>query len=141
MNRTAAFLIAYFTLFTLLTGCVPLGQTLSPETPSGQQAATQSLIDDAQTALENNNLHQAEMHIERAVRIEPRNPAIWHTMARIKLHKQEYAQAINFCLKSNSMIGDQKSLQKENLLLMSQAYFLMGQYDKAKFVQQQAAEL
>ena len=142
MTKTAAVaFVALFTIIALLTGCVPLDQISEPTSVPGQQAATQSLLADAQAAIDANDFHQAEMHIERAVRIEPRNALLWHTMARIKFHKREYGQAVNFCLKSNSLIPGQNQLKKDNLLLMEQAYYQMGDYDKAMEARQQAAEI
>lgn len=119
------------------TGCALQKTILSPE-EAGRQKAVSSLLSEAQAAMDNNRLNQAEIILERAVRIEPSNALLWHAMAKLKFHQHEYPQTINFCLKSNSLIANQKHLQKENLLLMKQAYFLMGDYEKANNAQRQA---
>lgn len=126
--------------FLLLAGCVIQKTIVSPE-EAGRQKAVFSLLSEAQTAMDNNNLNHAETILERAVRIEPGNALLWHTLAKIKFHQHEYPQAINFCLKSNSLISNQKHLQKENLLLMKQAYFLMGDHEKADDAQRQADDV
>ena len=133
-------LVAALAITALLTGCIPYGDSDSSSL-SGQQTATQSLLAQAQTAMDENNFHQAEMYIERAVRIEPRNPRLWHTMAMIKLQQGQYGEVVNFCLKSNSLVADNAQLKKENLLLMALAYHQMGEYDKAEAVERQAAEI
>ena len=46
------------------------------------------------------NLDQASGYIERALRIEPRDPQLLQHMAEIKLQKEEYQQALNFAVKS-----------------------------------------
>lgn len=141
MKKTAVALIAALTSIMMLNGCTPHGHLTEPTASAGQQAATQTLLADANAAMNNNDFHQAEMHVERAVRIEPRNPYLWHTLAKIKIQQGKYDEAVNFCLKSNSLIADNALLKKENLLLMALAYHQMGEYDKAEDAQQQAAEM
>ena len=133
--------VAAYAVFAVVAACVPFEKTSVPPSQTGQQAAVQSLLTYAQAAMEINDYNQAEMHIERAVRIEPQNPLLWHTMAKIKFNQNQYGQVINFCLKSNSMNTGQNQLKKDNLLLMASAYYMMGEYEKAEFVKQQADQV
>lgn len=126
--------------FLLSAGCIIQKPVVSPE-EAGRQKAVSSLLAEAQGAMANNRLDHAEVILERAARIEPRDALVWHTLAKVKFHQHEYPQTINFCLKSNSLISDRKYLQKENLLLMEQAYSLMGDYEKADNAKRQADDV
>lgn len=64
---------------------------------------------------------QAEMTLERALRIEPGNPAYWYYMGKIKLRKKQYAQAIQLCLKSKSLAGKNEALMRINDTLIGEA--------------------
>ncbi len=142
MNRSFIFvLVVVFAVTMQLTGCVPFEKVPEQPAQTGQQAAVKSLLTYAQAAMDINDYNQAEMHMERAVRIEPQNPLLWHTMAKIKFNQNQYGQAVNFCLKSNSMITDQLQLKKDNLELMARAYYMMGEYEKAEFVKQQLSQI
>ena len=48
----------------------------------------------------------AAASIERALRIEPRNPRLWQELARVRLKQGQYAQAENVAARSNSWAGD-----------------------------------
>ena len=142
MKRTFATAFAFALVLSLqLSGCVPFEQVPEQPPQTGQQAAVKSLLAYAQAAMDINDYNQAEMHMERAVSIEPQNPLLWHTMAKIKFNQNQYGQAVNFCLKSNSMITDQLQLKRDNLELMARAYYMMGEYEKAEFVKQQLLQL
>lgn len=92
-------------------------------TPKSQAAA--SLHEKARGYLAKGNYSQAEMTIERALRIDPRNAEIWHTFAQTKYMQKEYAQTINMCLKSKSLIGKNDRLQRKNNELISQAQMFL----------------
>lgn len=76
---------------------------------------------DAEKNLDAGNLDKAEMLLERALRIEPRNAHYWYTMARIKYQQKQYKQTIQFCLKSNSLAMGIPQLTKLNFSLMEEA--------------------
>ncbi|NNK96329.1 MAG: hypothetical protein HKP41_18415 [Desulfobacterales bacterium] len=96
----------------------PPDRSIAP-TPKSQAAA--SLHDKARDYLAMGKYSQAELTIERALRIDPRNAGIWYTLAQTKYLQKEYAQTINMCLKSKSLITKHDRLQKMNDDLISQA--------------------
>ena len=69
---------------------------------------------------------RAEMLLERALRVEPKNGWYWHAMGRVQYAQGSYAQAIQFCLKSNSMAGRDADLKRNNRLLLKKAYTQTG---------------
>jgi tetratricopeptide (TPR) repeat protein len=80
-----------------------------------------ALYTDAEKALQGGQLEKSEMLLERALRIEPRNAHYWYTMARIKYEQGQYGQAIQFCLKSNSLAAGLPELTNLNNRLITQA--------------------
>lgn len=75
---------------------------------------------------------QAEMTLERALRVEPRNARLWHEMAQVKFGQKDYGQAVQFSIKSNSLAGKDYGLIQQNWLLMEKAYLEQGEPEKAR---------
>lgn len=65
-----------------------------------QNPAVKELTTQAHDAERAGNLDQAGSYIERALRIEPRDPQLLQHMAEIKLQKADYQQALSFAEKS-----------------------------------------
>jgi tetratricopeptide (TPR) repeat protein len=65
-----------------------------------QNPAVKQLTAQAQDAELAGNLDQASGYIERALRIEPRDPQLLQHMAELKLQKEDYQQALNFAVRS-----------------------------------------
>jgi hypothetical protein len=93
----------------------------SPPAYAPRTGPARALYLDAEQALARGEREQAEMLVERALRIEPRNPHYWYTLARIKYAQGEYPQAIQLCRKSTSLAGGQPQLIELNSRLMRQA--------------------
>ncbi len=74
---------------------------------------------------------KAEMMLERALRLEPRNARLWQEMAQVKYGQKDYDQVVQFCIKSNSLAGKDYGLIKQNWLLMEKAYLKLGKPEKA----------
>lgn len=121
--------LALLTAALMVSGCAVQPVSLPPR-ESGVQRATLSLLDEAEQALHAGNALKAEGYLERAVRIEPRNPRVWHALARSKFQQGQYPQAIQMARKSNSCLPD-RATERSNWLLMEQAYQAMGDTDKA----------
>jgi len=58
------------------------------------------LMADAGNAETTGDYNQASVLLERALRIQPRNPEILQQMAEVQLQKQDYEQALNFAVRS-----------------------------------------
>ena len=65
-----------------------------------QNPAVKQLTAQAENAEQAGDLDQAGGYLERALRIQPRDPQLLQHMAEIKLQKEDYQQALNFARKS-----------------------------------------
>ena len=77
-------------------------------------------------------LTNAAATLERAIRIEPRNPRLWQELARVRLKQGDYAQAENVAGRSNSFAGNDNALRAENWRLIAQAREAQGNADGAR---------
>lgn len=100
-------------------------QTPTPqyEPVTGQATALYTKADEALRAGQYAN---SEMLLERALRIEPQNAHYWYTLAKVKYQQQQYPQAVQFCLKADSLAGGQAQLIASNKELLENAKKKMG---------------
>ncbi|MHB8788387.1 MAG: tetratricopeptide repeat protein [Desulfobulbaceae bacterium] len=131
----------------LLYGCGVRQVSLPPPSPASMPTPAQppaptprervtppaalALLHDAEQALHAGNTRKADEYLERAIRIDPQNPQVWHALARSKFQQKQYPQTIQMSLKSNSFRPD-RATERSNWLLMEQAYLAMGDSPKAK---------
>jgi hypothetical protein len=101
-----------------------------PVPEEGKAAAT--LLASARQNKQAGKFSQAEMMLERALRVEPRNARLWHEMAQVKYDQKEYGQVVQFCIKSNSLAGKDYNLIQQNWQLMEKAYLELGEPEKAQ---------
>jgi len=115
----------------------PLPDAESPgsreSVPAPQEGkAAGALLASARQQVRAGDFSQAEIILERALRVEPRNARLWHEMAQVKYAQQNYSQAVQFCIKSNSLAGKDYNLTQQNWLLMEKAYINLGEPEKAR---------
>ena len=84
-------------------------------------AAVASLVTTARADAAAGRLVQAAASLERALRIEPRNPHLWQELARVRLRQGDYAQVESVAARSNSWAGGDSRLRAENWRLIAQA--------------------
>ena len=65
-----------------------------------QNPAVKELLADASSAESAGDYGQAAVLLERALRIEPRDPEILQSMAEVQLQSGDYQQALNFAVRS-----------------------------------------
>ena len=65
-----------------------------------QNPAVRELSDSAHEAEQAGNYAEAAMLLERALRIQPRDPELLQHMAEVKLQEQDYQQALSFASRS-----------------------------------------
>jgi len=112
----------------VFTGGCAIVQEPAPESapapvpaPAIESAAIASLMDGARQDVAAGRLANATASIERALRIEPRNPRLWQELARVRLKQGEYAQAESVAARSNSWAGGDNRLRAENWRLIAQS--------------------
>lgn len=91
--------------------------------------AVVALLDDADRYSGQGNNQQAIASVERALRIEPKNPFLWNKLGRLYLQNGSWVQAITMAKKSNVHAGGNRGLQADNWQIISRARQGLG--DKA----------
>ena len=97
-----------------------------PKSAMSGNRAVIALLDRAQADNESGQREAAGASLERALRIEPRNPWLWLELAQVRLAQGQYAQAITLARKSNSFAGRQHRVQAENWQVIGQARVAQG---------------
>ena len=83
-------------------------------------------------------LSTAAASIERALRIEPRNPRLWQELARIRLQQGQFVQVESVAARSNSFAGADNALRAENWRLIAQSREARGDADGARTARESA---
>ena len=119
-----------FFLVLLLAGCATREQP-APEVPPPPQVpeapairenvAIAGLVESARSDAASGRLVQAAATLERALRIEPRNPRLWNELARVRLRQGDPAQAAQLAARSNSFAGSDNQLRAANQAIIEQA--------------------
>ena len=83
--------------------------------------AVAGLMESARADAAAGRLPTAAASLERALRIEPRNPRLWQELARVRLQQGDYTQAESTAARSNSWAGSDSALRAENQRIIEQA--------------------
>src|SRR5262245_1035104 len=97
-----------------------------------QPPAIASLMDSARIDAVSGRLANAAASLERALRIEPRNPRLWQELSRVRLLQREYVQAESCAARSNSWAGSDDALRADNWRLIAQAREARGDTEGAR---------
>lgn len=144
-----------YRLFALafLAGCAAESPSPPSEAPApapaeapapaakGENVAIAGLMQSARSDSEAGKLGSAAATLERALRIEPKNPRLWQELARVRLKQGEYTQAENVAARSNAWAGSDNSLRAENWRLIAQARDARGDSQGARAAQDAADKL
>lgn len=109
--------------------------------PSTTSPAVVNLLNQAREATRAGDLQRAEVLLERTVRIEPRNAALWHYMAKLRLHQARLQDAIGLASKSNSLAGNDNKLKADNWRIIAHARQQAGDTRGAREAQARAESL
>jgi predicted Zn-dependent protease len=85
-----------------------------------QPPAVVALLDQAEQQANAGELETAAASLERAIRIDPRNPVLWYHLATVRLSQGELSQAEQLAVKSNSLAVDNRPQQARNWQLIAQ---------------------
>ena len=141
-------------LTVLLAGCAvgtPEPQSPQPATPGAQPEAQRppvqenvaiaGLVETARSDAAAGRLSNAAASLERALRIEPRNPRLWQELARVRLRQGDYTQAENLAQRSNTWGGADNRLRAENWALIAQSRQARGDAEGARKAQDLADQI
>lgn len=114
-----------------------------PQTPVVRQqpAAVVALLDTAEQQANDGNLEAASASLERAIRIDPRNPALWHHLANVRLAQGDAAAAEQLAVKSNSLAAGNRAQQRRNWELIARARRAQDDAAGARQAEQRARAL
>jgi Tfp pilus assembly protein PilF len=136
-----------------LTGCAtapepepaPVEQAAPPpvEQPPApkENVAIAGLMESARADAAAGRLSNAAASLERALRIEPRNPRLWQELARVRLQQGDYLQAEGLAQRSNTWGGADNRLRAENWRLIAESRRARGDADGARKAQNLAEQL
>src|SRR5712664_841276 len=97
-----------------------------------ENLAIAGLLDGARADAAAGRLANAAASLERALRIEPRNPRLWQELARVRLKQGDYAQAESTAARSNSWAGSDNALRADNWRLIAHAREARGDAEGAR---------
>lgn len=137
-------------LVLVLSACAsPAPQETTPEPPppvapapvpqQKETTAVAGLMESARSESAAGNLASAAASLERAIRIEPRNPRLWHELARVRLKQGQHAQAESVAARSNSWAGEDRALRSENWRLIAESRRARGDTEGARAALEQAS--
>ena len=115
-------------LLFLLSACAAPGPEQPPPveeppatTAKPENIAVAGLMDTARADVAANRLGSAAATLERALRIEPRNPRLWHELALVRLKQGDYAQAESTAQRSNAWAAADSELRSANQRIIEEA--------------------
>src|SRR3954471_19359659 len=118
----------------------PVSEPAAKPAPS-ENVAVAGLMQNARNDVAAGRLPNAAATIERALRIEPRNPRLWRELARVRLKQGDYTQAESVAARSNSWAGSDNTLRVENWRLIAQAREARGDPKGAQAALETAAKI
>jgi Tfp pilus assembly protein PilF len=103
-----------------------------------QNVAVAKLAEGARAESTQGEHAKAAAALERALRIEPRNPRLWQELARVRLQQRDYAQAESVATRSNSWAGSDNAVRAENWRIIAEARSARGDATGARAAMEQA---
>jgi predicted Zn-dependent protease len=122
----------------------PAPDALPPSPPPAARSeniAVAGLMETARVDAAAGKLTNAAAAIERALRIEPRNPRLWQELARVRLKQGQFLQAEQVAARSNSWAGKDNALRADNWRLIAEARDARGDADGARTARESADKL
>lgn len=86
-----------------------------------ENTAVLALLDDTDLSISRGNPEAAAGSLERALRLEPKNPWLWHRLAVLKLEQGDLRLAVTLAQKSNSLAAGHPELRRANADLIKRA--------------------
>ncbi len=112
----------------------PRPESRMPEVaqPQPSSPAVIALMQQAANDRRKGNLDLAVSRLERAVRIQPRNPRLWHELAEVRLQQHQPRLAEELAKKSIALAQGNKGLIQKNWRLIAKAREMNGDISGAR---------
>lgn len=111
---------------------------LSPAPAAQFSPAVVALMAESERSSRSGDYESAAAVLERALRIDPRNPELTYKLAELKLQQEKPRLAEDLAKKAELLAGRQRELKHKSWLLISRARQMQGLYDGAKEAQSKA---
>jgi len=157
MNKSKHFVLRFLLLIITLAlvACqTPTDKTSGWTSASGEVRpgpetgkAVLALLSKSRQASKKGELSTAESHLERALRIEPRNPTLWLYMAKLRLYAAKSKEAISLAKKALALSSSlptrdsRRSLQADCWRVIAHSHQKMGNLKQAQIAQDKAESL
>lgn len=145
--KLVTFRVSLFILSVSLIACqTPVDKRVVWTSESGEVRpgpktgkAVMALLKKSRQASATGSLSTAESHLERALRIEPQNPALWLYMSKLRLYAMKSKEAINLAKKAlalssrsgNLSRASRNTLQADCWRVIAHAHKKLGNRTKA----------
>ena len=100
--------------------------------PARESAVVLALLANAREAREAGQYGRAAAALERALKVEPRNPRLWHRLALVRFRQGRHAEAEALAHRSRSLTGDDPDLDSRNWRLTAAARHALGDEEGAR---------
>lgn len=114
----------------------PTEPTVSPppkkSEPRPSSPAVAALTEEAEAAGKAGEWDLAAATLERAIRIQPRDPMLWHRLAEARLQQGQFQVAEDLAKKSNVFAGGDPEMARRNWRLIAQARGRKGDSEGVK---------
>ncbi|MCS3903500.1 tetratricopeptide (TPR) repeat protein [Methylohalomonas lacus] len=112
----------------------------APERATASPAVV-ALLETAREQAAGGEDEKAAANLERALRIEPKNPWLWHRLGVLRLQQGDYQAAIDLANKSNALASGNRRLMAGNWELLARAYSALGNEAEAERARRNARQL
>ncbi len=116
-------------------------QPAPPVVTRPQSPAVVALLDTAEQQANSGDLEAAAASLERAIRIDSRNPLLWHHLATVRLSQGDAQAAEQLATKSNSLASGNTVQQSRNWELIARARRAQRDEPGAAAAERRAREL
>ena len=120
---------------------VPPREPVEAAVVTRQPPAVLALLEHAEAQANAGDLGSAAASLERAIRINPGDPVLWHHLASVRLEQGDAVQAEQLAVKSNSLSPGNSLQQVRNWRLIASARREQGDESGATTAEQRAREL
>ncbi len=111
------------------------------ETAVPASPAVVALLHDAEASIDRGNIDVAVTTLERALRIDPRNPQLFYRLAELRLQQEKPRLAEDLARKSILLSAGDRVLKQHCWLLIAQARQIQGNEAGAQSARDKAAAL
>ena len=107
-------------------------------TAAAAPPAVLALMSEAQASRAQGNFDTAAAKLERALRIQPRNAALWHELASVRLQQHKPRLAEDLAKKSNTLARHDRALKRKNWELIARSRRLQEDEEGAQEAERKA---